>query len=303
MDVMPHPLLAVDINGRDVLDWFIDGPVRIVVVIVVAFLLTRIVDRSIERFATKLMDEAEESAHVRGIELGARARQRTFTVGSVLTSVAHVVIWVVVALVVLGELNINLAPLIASAGVAGIAFGFGAQSLVRDFLAGIFFLIEDQFGVGDVVDLGPSFGVIGVVEEVTLRTTRLRDVDGVQWIIPNGEIRQLGNASQTWSRAVLDFGVSYDTDIDHAMEVIGNTLRARWEEGVDVSRIIEEPLIQGVQSFDADAVTIRALVKTQPAAQYAVARELRALIKHAFDAEGIEIPFPQRTVWLKSDPT
>lgn len=294
--------LVLGIERESLIEFLVGRPLRIFLILVAAVVLTRIANRAIERFAARIVAHAETTRTTRGIDFGARARQRTTTLGAVLRSVAHIIIWVIASLLVLGELEINLAPLLAGAGIAGVAIGFGAQSLVRDFLAGIFIIIEDQFGVDDIIDLGPDIGVVAQVEEVTLRTTRVRDVDGVQWIIPNGEIRQVGNTSQTWSRAVLDIGVAYDTDIDHATEVLDRVLRTRWEEGTEVSRIIEEPSVLGVERFDADAVTIRALVKTEPGTQYTVARELRGRIKQAFDAEAIEIPFPQRTVWLKQEP-
>src|SRR5690606_4989578 len=137
---------------------------------------------------------------------------------NVLRSVASLVIWVAAVFVAVGSLrttNIELGPLIAGAGIVGVALGFGAQSLVKDFLTGLFMLIEDQYGVGDIVDVGPA---TGVVEGITLRTTRLRDVEGVLWHVPNGEIKRVGNLSQQWSRAVLDVPVPYETDLDRAIE-------------------------------------------------------------------------------------
>ncbi len=153
----------------------------------------------------------------------------------VLGRLANAVIWGIAILVVLGELGINLAPLIAGAGVLGIALGFGAQSLVRDFLSGFFMLVEDQFGVGDVIDVGgavggPAGGVSGTVEGVSLRTTRLRDVEGVVWHVPNGEIKRVGNKSQQWSRALLDIEVDRDTDVASAIRVIKETADAMWQE-------------------------------------------------------------------------
>ncbi|MEZ5226204.1 MAG: mechanosensitive ion channel family protein [Acidimicrobiales bacterium] len=293
-------------------EWLLDRPLRILFIVIVATIVSRIVARSITRFvdglvrtAPEVADDEEVSCFGRSVDrlryLGdrqARARQRAVTLGAVLRSVARAAIWFVAALLVLGELSINLAPLIAGAGIAGVAIGFGAQSLVRDFLAGIFIIIEDQYGVGDIVDVGEASGVI---EEVTLRTTRLRDAAGVLWVVPNGEIRRVGNSSQLWSKSLLDIEVAYDTDVDHATNVIKGVLDELWHEHLPDATIIEEPTVLGLESFGADAIVLRAVVKTEPSEQFAVARVIRARLKKAFDAEGIEIPFPQRTVWLKNE--
>ncbi|MYH72072.1 MAG: mechanosensitive ion channel family protein [Acidimicrobiia bacterium] len=213
-------------------------------------------------------------------------------------SLATALILAVAALLCLSELNIDLAPLIAGAGIAGLAVGFGAQSLVRDFLAGMFILIEDQFGVGDVVDVGDTSGTI---EKVSLRTTTLRDVGGVVWTVPNGEIRRTANHSQLWSRAILDIGVSYDTDIDQASDIMKAVADELWHENDPDLTILEEPSVWGVQELGNDAVVIRLVVKTDPSEQWAVGRVLRARIKKAFDEANIEIPFPQRTVWIRNE--
>jgi small conductance mechanosensitive channel len=151
---------------------------------------------------------------------------------------ASIIIYTMAALMALAEFDVNLGPLIASAGIVGIALGFGAQSLVKDYLSGIFMLIEDQYGVGDVIDVGDA---AGVVEAVSLRTTQLRDVHGTLWHFPNGEIRRVANKSQEWARAVLDVEVAYDTDIARAMSVIKRVTDEVWEEAPDNATILEEP--------------------------------------------------------------
>ena len=229
-----------------------------------------------------------------------RSAARAETLTSVLSSAATMVIWSVAGLMILGEVGISLAPLIAGAGIAGVAIGFGAQSIVRDFLTGFFMLVEDQYGVGDVVDVGE---VSGTVERVTLRTTVLRDVTGNVWHVPNGEISRVGNMSQLWSRAVLDIDVAYDTDLRYAQGIIQRVADELWEdEEFEGGDIIEPPEAWGIENLGADGISIRLVVKTDPAEQWAVARELRLRIKEAFDEAGIEIPFPQRTVWLNQDP-
>jgi small conductance mechanosensitive channel len=173
-------------------------------------------------------------------ETSMRAEQRIEAIASVLRSIVSFVIFAVAIFMVLGELGINLGPLIAGAGVIGVAIGFGSQSLVRDFLSGAFILVEDQFGVGDIVDLGEA---TGTVEAVSLRTTRLRAVDGTVWHMPNGEIRRVGNMSQHWSRALLDIEVAYDTELEHARGVIKGVADRLWEEE---DSILDEPEMWGV---------------------------------------------------------
>ena len=199
---------------------------------------------------------------------------------------------------ILSEVGVNIAPIIASAGIIGIALGFGAQSLVKDFLSGVFIFMEDQYGVGDVVDLGEA---IGSVEAVTLRMTRLRDVNGIVWFVPNGEIMRVGNQSKNWSRAVVDVGVGYGEDLVRVQQVLREVAHGMWEDEDFKGVIIEEPEVTGVEMLAADSVTIRVMVKTAPLQQWGVARTLRQRIKARFDHEGIEIPFAQRVVWHRDD--
>jgi small conductance mechanosensitive channel len=226
-----------------------------------------------------------------------RAEQRIEALSSVLRSVMSFTIMAIAAVMILGELGVELGPLIAGAGIIGVALGFGSQSLVRDFLSGIFILVEDQFGIGDIVNLDGTTS--GVVEAVSLRTTRLRAVDGTVWHVPNGEIRRVGNMSQHWSRALLDIEVAYATDLGRAQEVIREVAHAVWDED---DHVLEEPEVWGVEELGANGIVIRLVVKTTPSEQYRVSRTLRERLKVAFDAEGIEIPFPQQTIWHRNDP-
>jgi moderate conductance mechanosensitive channel len=195
----------------------------------------------------------------------------------------------------LAELEVNLGPILAGAGIAGVALGFGAQSIVKDFLSGMFIVIEDQYGVGDIVDVGEASGV---VEEVTLRSTRLRGLDGTTWHVPNGEIRRSGNKSQYWARVVLDVPVAYEADISVASALIKSTADEVWR-GCEAGEILEEPELWGVEDFGDNFIAVRLVMKTLPGSQWTMARTLRARLKQAFDREGFEIPFPQRTVWLR----
>ena len=300
--------------------WLVDRPVKVLVIVLLALLTRRIVHKAIDGLIDRLMSErsTEEKDAVQAAEASSgtlrremlseklaslrertdRARQRAKTLGVLFKSIASAVIGAVTLMMLLGEFDINLGPLIAGAGILGVAIGFGAQSLVRDLLCGIFMLIEDQYGVGDVIDAGDA---TGTVESVGLRTTRIRDRHGTLWHIPNGEIRRVGNMTQVWARAILDIDVAYDTDLDLAMETIKTVADGVWNEQLEQATIVEEPVISGVQDFGADAITIRLSVKTEPAEQWSTGRVLRKRLKEAFDEAGIEIPFPQRTVWLRSE--
>lgn len=299
------------------IDWIVAKPLKVIFILLLAWMVVRLARRGINSMISKLIREREEKAEQRRLEevedgrfaslarafekaqliaeQGERSKQRAQALGTVLRSVASLVIYLLAGFIALSEFGVDLGPLIAGAGIAGIALGFGAQTLVKDFLSGIFMLIEDQYGVGDVIDVGDA---TGVVEEIKLRTTRLRDVHGTVWFFPNGEIRRVGNKSQQWARAVLDIEVAYGTDLSHAAAVIKSTADELWHEQLETATILEEPEIWGVESFGDSAIAIRLVLKVEPNEQWAAAREMRKRLKAAFDAAGIEIPFPQRTVWM-----
>ncbi|MBE7325149.1 mechanosensitive ion channel family protein [Nocardioides sp. Y6] len=216
-----------------------------------------------------------------------RRVQRAKTIGSLLKSMISGVLVAVALTMVLSELGVNIAPILASAGIVGIALGFGAQALVKDFLSGIFMIFEDQYGVGDVVDLGEASGT---VEAVTLRVTRLRDINGTVWYVRNGEILRVGNMSQNWARAVLDVTVSYEADLVEVRRVLAEVATDLWHDEEFRGRVVEEPEVPGVESMTAEGVVVRVTVKTAPMEQWGVARTLRERIKARFDHEGIRIP-------------
>ena len=224
--------------------------------------------------------------------------QRRKTLGSVLTRAGVILILSITSMMVLEEVGITLGPLLATAGIAGLAIGFGAQTLVKDIISGIFILIEDQYAIGDVVQ---TAGVDGVVEQVNLRTTILRDLHGVVHVVPNGEIRVLSNKTKGWSRAVLEVGVGYGEDPDRVIAILEELAAELMADPVYGALLLETPTVPGVEAFGESAVTIRMMAKTLPLRQWDVARELRRRIKRRFDEEGIEIPFPQRVVWTRAD--
>ncbi|MBU2697758.1 mechanosensitive ion channel family protein [Nocardioides sp. WV_118_6] len=292
--------LAWDVTGnRRLAEWsdvLIGKPLAIIGLVllglVARWMLHRVVDRIARRAERGVLPERVENA------VAARRKQRAATMAGVLKSIITFVVVAIAGTMVLSELGVDIAPIIASAGIIGIALGFGAQSLVKDFLAGIFIFIEDQYGVGDVVDLGEANGTI---ELVTLRMTRLRDINGTVWYVPNGEILRVGNKSQNWSRAVVDVSVGYSEDLARVQRVLRDVAHDLWQDDEFNHVIIEEPEVTGVEMLAPDAVTIRVMVKTAPLEQWAVARALRQRIKARFDHEGIEIPFAQRVVWHRED--
>ncbi len=281
-------------------DWLIARPVQILLIALGALVLRFLTHRAINRLISSTSNSAVPSAlrplRDRAVErldleplASQRRRQRAATVGSVLRSASSAMILVIALMLILGKLGINLAPLIASAGIVGVAVGFGAQNLVKDFLSGMFMIMEDQYGVGDVIDVGEA---TGIVEAVGLRTTRLRDDVGVVWYVRNGEIVRVGNKSQGWSRAILDVPVSYSTDLRRAREVLKEVADEVWGDPGFADLIIEEPAVTGVENMTQEGLVLRLTVKTKPEQQAPVARELRARIKERFDREGIALPHP-----------
>ncbi|HEX4734957.1 MAG TPA: mechanosensitive ion channel family protein [Thermoleophilaceae bacterium] len=294
--------MSVPTDDHSLLDFVVGAPLRIAVILVAAAVVNRLARRGVKRGLAKLGHGGlRERLGGRPLladtdEITPRSAQRVQALSTVLRSVVSFVIWIVAGFMVLDQIGINLGPLLAGAGILGVAIGFGSQSLVKDFLAGIFILVEDQFGVGDTVDLGEA---VGVVEVVSLRTTRLRAVDGTVWHVPNGEIARVGNKSQHWSRALLDIQVAYTTDLEEARRVIKDVADAIWEENPET--ILEEPELWGVENLGAHGIDIRLVVKTRPSEQWNVSRLIRERIKAEFDNRGIEIPFPQQTVWMRVD--
>lgn len=230
---------------------------------------------------------AEFAADMEHALVDERRHQRVRALGSILRSAASIAIFGIAGVVILGDLGINLAPLLASAGVVGIAIGFGAQNLVRDYLSGIFMLLEDQYGVGDSITVGEASGT---VETVTLRITRLRDTKGVVWHIRNGAIEQVGNQSQGWARAVIDYPVPYDGNLAAIRDILEQAAQALWHEPEWRALMLAAPEVWGAQEVSSKQVTMRVVVKTAPLRQWSVEREMRARIKAALDAAGVRFP-------------
>jgi len=280
-------------------NWLIAKPAAIAAILVLAVLVRMVLHRVIRRLAQRAAEGTVPGVLAKGPGhkllassplLSERRKQRAETMASVLRSITTGVIFAVALLMILDVVGLPIGPLLASAGIVGVAVGFGAQSLVKDFLSGIFLILEDQYGVGDLVDTG--LGTTGTVEAVGLRVTRLRDPSGVVWYVRNGEILQVGNHSQGWSTGIVDMSVAYNEDIPRVqalMQRVGDEMAEddEWRE-----KIIEAPKVAGVESMTATSVTIRVFVKCAPNEHWGVQRELRERIKEAFDREGVRVPPP-----------
>jgi small conductance mechanosensitive channel len=225
-----------------------------------------------------------------------RRGQRARALGSILRSAISVIVFTVAALTILGDLGVNLAPLLLSTTVLGVALGFGAQNLVRDYLAGILMLVEDHYGVGDTINVGNA---TGTVEAMTLLTTRLRDVNGVVWHIRNGTIDSVGNESQGWSRAVIDYPVPYGEDLARIRALMEQAAASLFRERGWRKLMLEKPEVWGAQELSSKEVTMRIVAKTTPMRQWEVARELRARVKAALDAAGV-VPAGPDTIVITS---
>jgi moderate conductance mechanosensitive channel len=268
-------------------------PLRIIGIILIAMLVRWLLHRAIRRLATstsranmpallKPLKERTQQAE-EGQFIPERRRQRAEAIGSVLRSFVSAVVFTIAALLVMGEFGFNLGPLLASAGIAGVALGFGAQSLVKDLIAGLFMLLEDQYGVGDTVDLGEA---TGVVETVGLRITTVRDGRGVLWYIRNGEIVRVGNKSQGWAMVVIDIPIGF-VSAEQAVAVLRGAAEAVAEHPEHKNEFLEPPDVVGVEQLTVDGATIRTIAKTTADGQLAVQRELRRALTEALDTSGL----------------
>jgi small conductance mechanosensitive channel len=280
-------------------DWFIGRPLTILLIVVVALVVARVGRRAVRRGVQRLIVSNREAASWARQRVGVgtpeaavtdpRREGRTAAISTVLASTITVVVWVIAFILVLGELDVDLAPLIAGAGIAGIALGFGAQTLVRDCITGLFMLIEDQYGIGDDVDLGEASGT---VDRITLRTTVLRGPDGTLWHVPNGEVVRVGNRSASWRVVLLDIVVGPEADLELVNRLVSETASRVAEAEEFATDVLEAPELLGVESVTAEGVTERLRIKTRPGAQFAIQRALREAIKQALDEAGVPPPRP-----------
>lgn len=298
-------------------EWFIAKPLSILLVVVVAGVVAMIVRRMISRSMNQMFSVGSEKKHNRKGKLrrrtpevllasgdtSVRTEARLETLTAVFRSIGTAFVWFLALFFTLEVLGISLGPLLATAGIVGVALGFGTQTMVRDFISGFFIVAEDQFGVGDTIDVGG--GAKGVVERITLRATHIRDPEGTMWHVANGQIVKVANKSQEWARALIDVVLPYDADISavsDVMQEVADTVQADPEWS---AKIMERAEIWGIQEFDADGVHVRMVIKTEPAAQFGVLRELRARMKETFDERGISFAYagsPTQVVLTETPP-
>jgi small conductance mechanosensitive channel len=263
---------------------------RIVLVLLVAYLGLRILRGAIKRLQGTLVKAAQRTETAPGA-----AAKRVTTLTGMLTTIASVLIWSVAAVICLDQLGFDITPILAGAGILGLAVGFGAQNIVRDLISGFFMVLENQVRVGDVAIVN---GTGGLVEAITFRTIVLRDLSGVVHVFPNGTISTMSNMTKGWSAYVIDVGVAYKEDTDRVIEImkrVDEDLRSDPNFGLHILGPIE---VFGVDDFKDSEVTIKARLRTHPIQQWGVGREYRRRLKKAFDAEGIEIPFPHHSFYV-----
>lgn len=296
------PGAVVTENAGALMTWLLGPGLRIALIVVIGAISLLVIRRLIKAVTEHIADgtsllQRGLARPLGGTEVGAALRkvspitsarrtQRARTIGSVLRSTATIVVGSIVVLLVLDQLGVNIAPFIASAGIVGVAFGFGAQSLVKDFLSGLFMLLEDQYGVGDVVDVGPAQGT---VEAVGLRVTKIRDADGTLWYVPNGGMLRVGNKTQGWANAVVEVKVDYFADLEQVRDVLvgaAATLAQDPELGPSVEGTAT---VTTAEDLTFDAVSVKVVQRTAPARQWAVARALRTAVREALDAADIPL--------------
>lgn len=305
---------GVDAPAPRWFDWLLGAPLQSLIAVVVGlvvlalarWLVTRTVRSVVEggarvrRGARRLLMSTRVGAVVADANplMVARRVQRAETMGSVLRSTAALVVGIGVLTVVANINDWDLGPVIASAGVVGVALGFGAQTLVKDFLSGIFMLVEDQYGVGDVVDLGEASGT---VEAVGLRVTQVRDLQGTLWYVRNGEVLRVGNKTQGWSRAIVEVRVSLDQDVDAVAATLRTTAATLVGDEEIGPLLLDEPEVTSFEDLTGESVMLRAMVKTAPSKQWEVQRALRSRIRTALATQGVPLALPRREVLVERE--
>jgi small conductance mechanosensitive channel len=275
------------LDSTVILDWLQNNGLTILITIVLAavgLFLLRYITRHL-KLRVQSFDDVD----------GSLLDKRTETISRVMWTTGSVVIVGTALLIILEEFGVPIFPVLASVGFVGLAFGLGAQTLVKDMISGLFILIEDQFTIGDVVEIG---GVSGTVETISLRKTVIRDLYGTIFHIPNGEVRTVANKSRDWSRALVEVGITYDADVDKAIEALGHIGKVLDEESPFAEQVIEEPVVTGIEGLDESAVRLRIMVKTLPSFEWDVQRYLRHQIRIDFAEKGIEIAFPTRQIQI-----
>ncbi|MCH8476091.1 MAG: mechanosensitive ion channel family protein [Opitutales bacterium] len=282
----------------EIVNWetLISSAFRITLIFVLAWILMLFVKKGLARLERRLQKQEQAEG-----EPPSESSKRVETIVRLLRQASFIAVWVTVILVVLREIGVEIAPIIASAGILGLAVGIGAQNLVRDIIAGFFFILENQVRVGDVAVVN---GTGGLVEKINFRTIVLRDLGGVVHVFPNGTVTTLSNLTSQWAAYVFDIGVAYKENTDRVIDIMKDVGRELKEDKEFGRFMLEEPEVFGVDQFANSAVVIKGRIRTKPIRQWAVGREYLRRVKLAFDAKGIEIPFPHQTLYIgeKSKP-
>lgn len=290
-------------HAEDVTGWATQNGVRILLLLLLAVAANRFAASVIRRAEHEVVSDADPRGFDPSTGSGSsratsrdERRKRAHTLGATFQRVLSILIWTVASLMVLRELDVDITPVLTGAGIVGFAIGFGAQSLVKDIIAGVFLIAENQIRIGDVAEIN---GIGGAVEEINLRTVVLRDLEGVVHTVANGEIRTLANRTKDFSYYVIDIGVGYDDDTDRIVDAVRETAAGLMGDAAFSASILQPIEVLGVDAFKASEVTLRFRIKTLPLKQWEVGRELRRRIKKSFDEKGIRIPFPQMEVTLR----
>ena len=271
---------------RNITPWFFDHGIKIVAIVIVAYLIRKFAGIFIEKVIRKIII----SDHLLTKEA---ERKREDTLIRIFTVSLGILVWLLALLIILQEAGIAIGPLLAAAGIAGLAFGFGGQYLIRDLISGIFIIMENQYRIGDVVCFD---GTCGLVEDISMRMTTLRDLDGIVHHVPHGEIKRVSNLSKQFARVNLNIGISYSSNLEQVISVVNKVGKELAEDLEWKEYILKPPQFVRVDDFGDSAIIIKILGETKPLKQWDVAGELRKRLKIAFDRQGIEIPFPQRVV-------
>ena len=299
-------------EDEQIRSWVVERPVKIAIILLIAVIAQWALRRIINQLAAKASktpsgatiprlprgpkatkaEREEESRQQAAMNRSQenRRKSRIKTLAGVSKSAVGIIIWSLAALLILDQLGVNIAPLIASAGVVGVALGFGAQSLVKDFLSGIFLLLEDQYGIGDTIDVGEE--IIGDVEDITLRVTKLRDIDGTLWTVRNGEILRIGNFSDHYAICRLQIPVGLSNNAKEAWRVIEDAVNQAVKDPEIVNEVIDQPVINGISDWEPDYISYRISIKTMPGQQWHVQRHAQAHILDAMQEAGISTPYP-----------
>lgn len=271
--------------------WLLDHGVKIAIIAAVAWLINMILSRVVRR-TVRVAVVADEKTSPEA------EKKREDTLIRIFNGAIRIIIIILAGMMILQEAGLEIGPLIAGAGIAGLALGFGGQYLIRDIITGLFIILENQYRIGDVVSIDETSGS---VEDISLRKTTLRDIDGIQHHIPHGDIKRVSNKSKGFARINLDIGIAYDTSLEHVISVINNTGSELAEDPLYKEFITKAPQFLRVNDFADSAVMLKILGETKPLKQWEITGELRKRLKIAFDREGIEIPFPQVTIHKGKD--